>query len=150
MSDTQNDVKFWGVKIWDDDGSYYYTEINVDLPVQHNRPTSSQVVYNSKNPYHIHNGKGFYYSGSASATFAPIEDCEYNFYDGNTEYILAFLEWLHNDKIKYLQISEKTIIPVGILETVKAAPDNNHTLDDGYKVTVSFDWEQLAPAIISE
>ncbi len=35
--------KLWGIKIWDDTGHYYYTEVDISQDVQHNRPTSSHT-----------------------------------------------------------------------------------------------------------
>ena len=37
---------------------------------------------------------------------------------------------------------------MGILETISWDVENKSTVDDGFSITVSFDWEQLAPAII--
>ena len=71
--------KFWGIEIWDATGRHYYTEVNISEDIQHNRPTTSQTTYNSKYPFHIHNGKASYYSGSCTATFIDNTDnCEYD------------------------------------------------------------------------
>lgn len=143
--------KTWGIKIWDASG-YYLSEINVDQKIQHKRPTSSNELFNSKFPKHTHNGLPSYWTGSCSANFSDNKsgDCpeDYNFGEGNVKYVADFVEWLHNDLVKYLQLSEDFIIPVGILDTVTWDVESGNTVDDGYAITISFDWEQLAPAII--
>ena len=144
----------WGVKIWDATGIYYYTEVNVSQSVQHNRPTGSQVGYNSLYPFHTHNGIASYWSGSCSGNFSDNKsgDCyeDYNFdyrqnldgsYTYNTKYLAGFIKWLHNDLTKQLQLSESLVIPVGILGEIQW--DTEHTIDDGEDVTISFDWEQV-------
>lgn len=146
--------KLWGIKIWDDTGIYYYTEIDVSTDVQHNRPTSSQLSLYNKRPFHIHNGEGFYFSGSCSGNFSDNKSGEcyedYNFdyrvdengnYIYNTKYQLGFIHWMHNDHIKYLQLSEDLVIPVGILEQIDWSTE--HSVDDGYACKISFNWEQL-------
>ena len=143
--------KLWGIKIWDASG-YYMSEIDISQKGQHNRPTGSEKPINSKCPKHTHNGLTSYWSGTCTANFSDNKSGEcksdYNFGDGNVKYVVDFIEWLHNDLVKYLQLSEDFIIPVGILETVTWDVENKSTIDDGFSITVSFDWEQLAPAII--
>ena len=150
-SDAQN--KLYGIKIWDSTGNYFYTEVDVNQSIQHNRPTESQVVYNSKYPYHIHNGKANYFSGTCSGNFSENQgecDTDYNFdyrIDGqgnviyNTIYVATFVKWLHNDRIKHLQLAENFIIPVGILGEVQW--DVEHSIEDGETTKVTFNWEQL-------
>ena len=48
---------------------------------------------------------------------------------------------MHNDHIKYLQLSEDLVIPVGILEQIDWSTE--HSIDDGYACKISFNWEQL-------
>ena len=60
-----------------------------------------------------------------------------------------FIRWLHNDQLKYLQLSPHLIIPVGILDKITWDVDENYTIDDGYSCSISFEWEQLEPEIIS-
>lgn len=147
--------KLWGVKIWDETGNYFYTEINISQDLTHNRPTESQIGYNSKYPFHTHNGKAFYFSGSCTGNFSDNKsgDCygDYNFgwrdtRNGeiiyNTKYQTAFVKWMHNDKTKYLQLSEDLVIPVGILAEIQWQTDT--TVDDGYNCKITFNWEQLA------
>ena len=144
----------WGIKIWDSTGIYYYTEVDTSQDIQHNRPTESQVGLYNKYPFHTHNGEGFYFSGSCSGNFSDNQSGEcyedYNFdycidengnYIYNTVYLVGFMKWLHNDHIKYLQLSENFVIPVGILGEVSTSTE--HTIDDGYTCKVSFNWEQL-------
>ena len=150
-SDAQN--KLYGIKIWDSTGNYFYTEVDVNQSIQHNRPTESQVVYNSKYPYHIHNGKANYFSGTCSGNFSENQgecDTDYNFdyrIDGqgnviyNTIYVATFVKWLHNDRIKHLQLAENFIIPVGILGEVQWGVE--HSIEDGETTKVTFNWEQL-------
>lgn len=147
-------IHLWGIKIWDDTGIYYYTEVDISQDIQHNRPTDSILTYYDKYPYHIHDGAAFYFSGSCSGNFSDNQSGEcfedYNFDERevkgkvvyNTLYQVGFIKWLHNDHMKYLQLSENFVIPVGILGEVKL--NTEHSIDDGYSCTVSFDWEQLA------
>lgn len=152
LNDAQN--KLWGIKIWDDTGRYYYTEVDITQNIQHNRPTESVVGYNSQYPFHIHNGIASYFSGSCSGNFSDNKsgDCpeDYNFdyredSQGNiiynTKYLTGFIKWLHNDHVKHLQLAETLVIPVGILGEIKW--DVEHSIEDGYTTKVSFDWEQL-------
>ena len=144
-------TKFWGIEIWDATGRHYYTEVNVNEDIQHNRPTSSQTTYNSKYPFHIHNGKASYYSGSCTATFIDNTDnCEYDNEKAKekaAEYTTNIVEWLHNDLTKYLKLSQDFILPVGILGEVKCSIESNNTIDDPFDTKVTFEWEQLADAI---
>lgn len=138
--------RFYGCEIWDASGKYYVSVSNVKNSMQHNRPTSSNVTYNSKYPFHVHDGMASYYSGSCSAKFAENTDCPI---DDMTEdkagkFVLDFVEWLHNDLVKYLRVSKDTVIPCGILDTVNIDIDNDESLDDLWSTTVSFNWEQLA------
>ncbi len=146
-----SDHKFWGIEIYDATGKHYYTDVNINESIQHNRPTSSQTTYYSKYPYHIHTGKASYYSGSCTATFADnIDECKYDNEQAkkmSAEYTTGIIEWLHNDLVKYLKLSKDFIIPVGILDAVKEDIESNSTIDDPYKTTVSFDWEQVAPVV---
>ena len=148
MADSE---KIWGIKIWDASG-YYMSEIDISQKVQHKRPTGSTELFNGKYPKHTHNGLPSYWLGSCTANFSDNKSGEcpsdYNFGEGNVKYVADFIEWLHNDLVKYLQLSEDFIIPVGILETISWDVENKSTVDDGFSITVSFDWEQLAPAII--
>lgn len=147
-----SDKKFWGIEIYDATGRHYYSEINVSESIQHNRPTSSQTTYDSKYPYHIHSGKPSYYSGSCTATFIENaeDECIYdneNLSAKAAEFTAGMLEWLHNDLVKYIKFSENFIVPVGILETVKADFESGATIDDPWETSVSFDWEQVAEVI---
>lgn len=144
--------KLWGIKIWDS-VDYYFTEVDISQSVQNNRPTSSQVAYGSKYPYHTHNGKPNYLSGSCSGNFSDNKstDCyeEYNFDENhigedvvyNVDYQLQFIKWLHNDRTKFLQLSERLVIPVGILGEVQW--DTERSVEDGHTCKVSFNWEQI-------
>lgn len=146
--------KLWGIKIWDDTGNYFYTEVDISQSVQHNRSTESQIGYNQKYPFHTHNGKASYFSGSCSGNFSDNKsgDCyeDYNFGWRNTEtgeviyntkYQTAFIKWMHNDHIKQLQLSEDLVIPVGILGEIQW--DTEKSIDDGHTCKITFNWEQL-------
>lgn len=146
--------KLWGIKIWDDTGHYYYTEVDISQNIQHNRPTSSQIGLYNKYPFHIHNGEGFYFSGSCSGNFSDnksgecYEDYSFDYRTDengnviyNTKYQAAFIKWMHNDRIKHLQLSEDLVIPVGILEQADWSPERS--VDDGYSCKITFNWEQL-------
>lgn len=160
--------EMWGIKIWDSTGVWYYTNIDISHSVQHNRPTVSQLAFNSQYPFHIHNGKPSYYSGSCTASFSEDanydetdDDCiemseeeldnidwseDYIFAeDGsviyNSKYVNSFVKWLHNDKIKYLQLTKSIIIPIGIMGEIQW--DCDYNIQNGESIKVSFNWEQL-------
>ena len=146
--------KLWGIKIWDDTGIYYFTEVDISPDLQYNRPTESQIGYNVKYPFHTHNGQANYLSGSCSGNFSDNKSGEcysdYNFdytqdkngnYIYNTKYQIGFIKWMHNDHIKYLQLSEHLIIPVGILSEINWSTEKS--IDDGHTCKISFNWEQL-------
>lgn len=154
IESTEAENKLWGIKIWDSTGIYYYTEVNISQSIQNNRPTQSQVGLNSKYPFHTHNGIANYFSGSCSGNFSDNKsgECEsdYNFdyridrngnYIYNTKYIAGFVKWLHNDRVKQLQLAETLVIPVGILGEVTWSVDKS--IEDGETTQVSFNWEQL-------
>ena len=146
----------WGNKLWGDDGVYYYTEIDVSQSITHYVPTESQDPYNSKHPWVIHNGIASYYKGSITGNFSDNQstECyeEYNFdyyeKDGvtyyNVKYQDAFIQWMHNRKTKYLQISEHLVIPIAVLDSIQW--ETEHTIDDGFNNKISFDWVQVADA----
>ncbi len=146
-----SDKKFWGIEIWDATGKHYYTDVNINENIQHNRPTSSQTTYFNRYPYHIHSGLPSYYSGSCTATFADnVNECDYDNEQAKrkaAEYTANIMEWLHNDLTKYLKLSDDFIVPIGILETVEGEFDSDSTIDDPWETKVSFNWEQLADVI---
>lgn len=143
----------WGIKIWGDDGVYYYTEVDISTSVTHYVPTEVKDPYNSQYPWVIHNGIASYYKGSISGNFSDNQntDCygDYNFNyvekDGvvyyNTKYQNAFIKWLHNKKTKYLQLSEQLVIPVKIGDSIQWETDKS--VDDGDTCKISLDWYQV-------
>lgn len=131
------------VKIWDAT-AIYYARMNINESIQHNRPTSSQTTMNSKYPFHIHNGEPSYFSGSCTATFVDNNGCYVTSESDVASFNYKIAEWLHNDRVKYLQYSNSTVFPVGILDTVKI--DTKDTVDNKYDTTVTFDWEQIGTA----
>lgn len=145
---------FWGIKIWDNTGIYYYTEVNVSQDLEHNVPVESTVAYNSKYPFVTHNGIAFYYSGSCSGCFMEntgecIDDYNNDYridengnYIYNVRFIDGFVKWLDNKKTKYIQLSEQLVIPANITSPIKWSTDT--TIDDGHNCTISFDWAQAA------
>ena len=133
------------VEIWDN-SAHYKARMNINETLQHNRPTSSQVTLNSKYPYHIHDGKPSYYSGSCTATFVDNNDCYVTSEEDVAEFNETIAEWLHNDKTKFLKYSDKTVLPVGILSTVEISNSNN-TINDKYDTVIKFDWEQIGDKI---
>ena len=148
--------------------TYFLTDIDVSHGVQHNRPTTSQTTYYSKYPFHIHNGLPSYYSGSCTCSFAERDDLEYvdedciddidnvsemDFSDDpifneeghavyNSAYVDEFIQWLHNDQQKTLQLTKRISIPVGILGEVQW--DIDYNIVDGETIKITFNWEQLA------
>ena len=134
------------VEIYDSVATYK-ARLNISETIQHNRPTSSQVTMNSKYPFHIHSGKPSYYSGSCTATFVDNNDCYVTSETDIAEFNYKIAEWLHNDRVKYLKYSDKTIFPVGILETVEISSEADKTINDKYNTTIKFEWEQLQAAI---
>lgn len=144
----------WGIKIWGDDGIYYYTEVDISQSLTHYVPTEVKDPYNSQYPWVIHNGIASYYKGSVSGNFSDNQntDCysDYNLdyveKDGiiyyNTKYQNAFVKWLHNKKTKYLQLSEHLVIPVKIGDSIQWSTDKS--IDDGYTCKISLDWYQVA------
>ena len=129
------------VEIWDSN-AHYKARMNINETLQHNRPTSSQVTLNSKYPYHIHDGKPSYYSGSCTATFVDNNDCYVTSEEDVAEFNETIAEWLHNDKTKFLKYSDKTVFPVGILSTVEIS-NSNSTINDKYDTVIKFEWEQI-------
>ena len=149
-------MTYWGTKIWDDTGYYFYTEIDVGQDLQHTTPSSVQDPYNAKYQFVTYNGNGFYYSGSCSGNFSDNKSGEcyedYNFTyreepNGNiiynVKYVDIFVQWLNNKKIKQLQLSKELVIPIKITSPIRW--DNDRTVDDGYNIKISFDWTQAAP-----
>lgn len=150
----QEYTPLWGNKIWGDDGIYYYTEIDAAQSIEHFVPTESQDPYNSRYPWVIHNGKAKYYKGSVTGNFSDNQSTEchadYNFTyhekNGvvyyNVKYQDAFIQWMHNRKTKYLQISEQLVIPIAVMDTIQW--ETEHTVDDGFNNKISFNWKQVA------
>lgn len=145
--------KLWGIKIWGDDGVYYYTEVDISAPLTHYVPTEVTDPYNVKYPWVTHNGIASYYKGSVSGNFSDNQSTEcyadYNFDENNVngqvvynvKYKDAFVQWLHNRKTKYLQLSEQLVIPIKILDSIQVEPEKS--IDDGYTCKESFDWVQV-------
>ena len=173
--------------ISDSEANYYLVEVDISHSVQHNRPTVSQLAYNSKYPFHIHNGQPNYYSGSCTCSFnekiddedddydIPDNPCEelqqlesvddpselefeFDFSDNpiyeetgnyiyNTAYVDGFVQWLHDDTVKTLQLTKNMSIPVGILGEIQW--DRDYSIENGETVRITFNWEQLDDATIS-
>lgn len=145
--------KLWGIKIWDDTGIYYYTEVNIKQSLSHIVPTEQTNGYNVQYPFVTHNGIANYYQGSASGNFSDNTSGEcyedYNF-DGridkngnviyNVKYINGFIKWLHNRKMKYLQFDEDLVIPVAILQDISW--ETEKSIADGQDCTITFNWVQ--------
>lgn len=160
--------QYWGMSISGGGKTYFLTDIDVSHGVQHNRPTTSQTTYYSKYPFHIHNGLPNYYSGSCTCSFAERDDLEYvdedciddiedisdvDFSDDpvfteegyaiyNSAYVDSFIQWLHDDTQKTLQLTRRISIPVGILGEVQW--DIDYNIVDGESIKITFNWEQLA------
>lgn len=146
------DGSLWGIRIWDDTGISYYTEVEVSQDLEHNVPVEVTVGYNKKFPFVTHNGIAFYYSGSCSGKFANntdecIDDYDFEYrirengdYIYNVKYMNGFVKWLDNKHVKYLQLSEQLIIPCNISSPIKWSTET--TIDDGYNCSISFDWVQ--------
>lgn len=144
----------WGIKIWGDDGLFFYTEIDISQSLTHYIPTESTDPYNSRFPWVIHNGIAGYYKGSVSGNFSDNQSSEcytdYNFGEHtvggityhNVKYIDRFITWLHNRKTKWLQLSEQLVIPIAVLDTIQW--ENEKSIDDGYNCKITFDWVQVA------
>lgn len=157
-----------GTKIWDDTGCYF-TELTINQSLQHNRPVGSQILIYGTYPQHTHNTRARYFSGSCTGNFSdnqsdevnceseddyddtkPTSESPYNFGNGNVKYVYDFIQWLHNDKLKYLQLSPYLVIPVAILDTIQWNVEDEATIDDGDKIKITFNWEQIADAIVSD
>lgn len=145
--------KLWGIKIWGDDGHYFYTEVEISQSLTHYVPTEATDPYNSQYPWVTHNGIASYYKGSCTGNFSDNQstDCyeEYNFDENiigekviyNTIYMNTFIKWLHNRKTKYLQLSENMVIPIAVLDSIQW--ETEKSIDDGHTCKVSFDWVQV-------
>lgn len=172
-SENKPEEWFSGIEIWDSTGRYYVSVANINNDMQHNRPTSSNLTYNNKYPFHIHDGMPNYFSGSCTATFmenctsATFDEIQKIIEEGKQEGVqyccpedvmdaiegeaatfeFSFIEWLHNDHVKYLRIVRDWVFPVGILETIDVNIDDSYTADDPWNLTITFNWEQLADKI---
>lgn len=146
----------WGIKIWGDDGRYFYTEVDISQSISHFVPTESTDPYNKRHPWVIHNGIASYYKGRVSGNFSDNQSTEcysdYNFGEHtvngityhNVCYMDEFIQWLHNRRTKWLQLSEQFVIPISVMDTIQWETDKS--IDDGWGCKVSFDWEQVADA----
>ncbi len=149
----QEYTPLWGIKIWGDDGVYYFTEVDTSPSLTHFVPTESQDPYNHKYPWVINNGVASYYKGSVTGNFSDNQSTEchadYNFdyheKNGivyyNVKYQDAFIQWMHNRKTKYLQLSEQFVISIKVLDSIQW--ETEHTIDDGWSNKISFDWVQV-------
>jgi hypothetical protein len=65
----------------------------------------------------------------------------------NTAYVDGFVQWLHDDTVKTLQLTKNMSIPVGILGEIQW--DRDYSIENGETVRITFNWEQLDDATIS-
>ena len=133
--------KFYGVKITDDTGLVYYTEVAVKNDLKHTINIQTHIPINSKFPYHTRIGKPSYWSGTITGAFENNKntECEHDYEFGDTEYRINFVEWLHNGLVKTLYLSESFVIPVVILSEISIETDG--TIDDPV-VKTTFQCEQ--------
>lgn len=146
MSDTtQNKQKFYGVRITDDTGLVYYTELAVKQDLKHTTNIQTHIPINSKFPYHIRIGEPSYWSGTITGAFENNSgECEHDYEFGDSKYRIDFVEWLHNGLVKTLYLSESFIMPVVVLSEISVETDN--TIDDPI-VKTTFQCEQCGERI---
>ena len=143
MSTTE---KFYGVKLTDETGQVYYTEVEVSQKLVYKRNVQSVPLIDKQYPRHILVGKPKYWSGTCTAAFENNQNtqCEHDYKFGDTMWRMEFVEWLHNGLIKEMHLSESFVLPVAIMSEINVDPDN--TVDDNV-VRVTFQWEQCGDRI---
>lgn len=141
-----NQQKFYGVKITDNTGVVYYTEVAVKQDLKHTTNVQTHIPINSKFPYHTLIGKPSYWSGTITGAFEnnTNTECEHDYEFGDTKYRINFVEWLHNGLTKILYLSEDFVMPVTILSEISV--ENDNTIDDSV-VKVTFQCEQCEERI---
>lgn len=147
MSDnTQNNQKFYGVKITDATNIEYYTEVEVKHDLKHTIIVQTHIPINSQFPRHTRIGKPSYWSGTVTGAFENNTNtkCEHDYDFGDTDFRLKFIEWMHNGLVKTLYLSEFFVLPVVILSEINI--ETNNTIDDPV-VKTTFQWEQCGKRV---
>lgn len=108
--------------------------LDVKSEVSLNRKTAVLEPYGSKYPYVVANGMSKYYSGSLTATFIELVDCDFDVEHG-WKYRNQIDEFLSNGKAKILKSPEGDIYMINIIDNLQRT-----TADNYQNVSHSINW----------
>lgn len=119
--------------------------IDVQNEVTYNRESNTVVSPGRKYPYVIHNGIAKYYSGSMTATFIDISNCELDFENG-WKYRNQIDQFLTDGQAKILKSFEGDIWMINVTGSIP------RTINDHYQyVTHKFEWVEAGdPASVAD
>lgn len=122
----------------------YSSYCNLTMEFQKNQSKNYVVPLNSKYPYVINNDLNNYYSGSISAAFLKIENCEYQKLE-SVEYREELLNFLINDNFKILKLYDGRSYMIEIIET---PTDSNSDHPDLH--IISFNFIEVGDPLLNE
>lgn len=99
--------------------------LDVKNEVELNRQTSVITTLGSKYPYVIANGMSKYYSGTLTATFIELKDCEFDVENG-WSYRNKIDDYLSNGKAKILKTMEGDIYMINIIDNIQRSSNNSY------------------------
>ena len=118
----------------------YHMVLDTSNNFQYNTETTSQTTMARKYPFIIKNGSIGYYSGSMTALFIELVDCEWDA-DNGAHYRKLVDQFLSNDNVKILKDWMGNMWMVQVTDNI--SQDSN---DDALYPTHSFEWVECGDA----
>lgn len=128
-----------GICIADIYAGYSALSFTQKYPVSKNTRSSILEPMDSKYPYAVINGSLDYDSGSITAIFTPIKECNPDFSD-NSEYSKTIRHWLNNGEAKLLKYYNGECWIVSVSNATTEQSENTDIL------TTTFNWTEIADA----
>ena len=123
----------------------YPVILDSELSRQYNRESNTIVAPGSKYPYVVNNGVARYYSGSLTATFIELKDCQFDPERG-WEYRNKIDQFLTDGKAKILKTFEGDMYMVNIVGSLPRTV-NGHYQHESHQI----DWVECGdPTLISD
>ena len=123
-----------------DNSQQFRLIMNASEDITYNQETSTQTTFGRKFPFVIKNGNVGYYSGTLTATFVELVDCEWKISEGFA-YRQNVMEFLTDGKPKLLKDQFGRIFIVSIVDSISEDPS-----DSPYFPKTQVNWVEVGDA----
>ena len=120
-----------------DNNQIFRVIINASNDITYNQETSTQTTFGRKFPFVTKNGNVGYYSGSLTATFVELTDCEWQVQEGFV-YRRNVMEFLTDGKPKILKDQFGHIFMVSIINSI-----SEDASDSPYYPKTQMEWVEI-------